>query len=509
MTSTSAPGARATPADAPTAPARSIHVVPRPTTVRSRTVVFTITAQTALVTADAPDEAGEIAEYLATLLRRSTGYSIPVVPGGTVKGNIVLGMGGADPGDESYLLDVGADAVHLTAPGPAGLFRGVQTLRQMLPPQIESTTTADVAWTISGGVIEDRPRFAWRGAMLDVARHFFSVTDVKRYLDDLALYKINVLHLHLSDDQGWRIAIAKWPRLTEFGALSEVGGGQGGFYSEADYAEIVDYAAKRYITIVPEIDMPGHTNAALSSYAELNCSGTAPNAYTGIEVGFSSLCVDAEATWKFVDDVVGQLAASTPGEYLHIGGDEVEKLTAEEYATFIERVEGIVSKHGKKTVGWGEIGKARISSSTVVQHWNTGASDDVVNDAIARGAKVLMSPASRAYLDMKYDEDTELGLKWAGLIEVKDAWDWDPATFVAGVSQDEIAGVEAPIWTETLQTIEDVELLAFPRLPALAEVGWSATQGRDWEDFRVRLAAQGRRWDVLGLRFYRSPQIDW
>ena len=492
-------------------PAAPAAIVPAPTSVVPSGSTFTITEKTSIVTQGAAD-AVRIAEYLATILRRSTGYPIPlrtVSEGADPTGAIRLVAHGADTGDEGYRLEITADSIELGAHKPAGLFHGVQTLRQLLPPQIESATAARVPWVIPGGVVTDNPRFAWRGAMLDVARHFFSVGDVKRYLDNMALYKLNVLHLHLSDDQGWRIAIKSWPNLTEIGARSEVGGGKGGFYTEAEYAEIVAYAASRYVTIVPEIDMPGHTNAALSSYPELNCDGKAPEPYTGIKVGFSSLCVGAEATWRFVDDVVAQLAAATPGEYLHIGGDEVETLTDEEYTAFIERAQGIVVKHGKKVIGWGEIGKAKLAPTTVVQHWNTGASDDAIRAAVRGGSRVLMSPASKVYLDMKYDEDTELGLKWAGLIDVRDAWDWDPAKFVTGVEEQHLIGIEAPIWSETLTTIEEVESQAFPRLAAVAEVGWSAAEGRDWEDFRSRLAAQGRRWDVLGLKFYRSPQIDW
>ena len=190
--------------------------------------------------------------------------------------------------------------------------------------------------------MEDRPRFAWRGAMLDVARHFFGVEDVKRYVDLLALYKMNRLHLHLADDQGWRIEIPGWPRLTEHGGSSEVGGGPGGFYTAEDYAEIVRYAAERHVMIVPEIDMPGHTNAALASYPELTCDGEAPPLYTGIRVGFSFLCAEKEETYAFIDAVVGALAALTPGPYIHIGGDEVRQLTGEQYAAFMARAQAIV-----------------------------------------------------------------------------------------------------------------------------------------------------------------------
>ena len=208
--------------------------------------------------------------------------------------------------------------------------------------------------------IDDRPRFRWRGAHLDVSRHFFSVAEVKRYIDLISQYKVNVLHLHLSDDQGWRIAIDSWPRLTSVGGSTEVGGGPGGYYTKRDYRELVRYAAARYITVVPEIDTPGHTNAALASYAELNCDGIAPPLYTGIDVGFSSLCVDKEITYEFLDDVIRELAALTPGPYLHMGGDEAHSTEDADYVRFIERVQPIVAAHGKRLMGWEEIAQAPL-----------------------------------------------------------------------------------------------------------------------------------------------------
>ena len=342
--------------------------------------------------------------------------------------------------------------------------------------------------------------------MLDVARHFFTTDEVKRYIDLIALHKMNRLHLHLADDQGWRIEIKSWPNLTQHGGRGEVGGGAGGWYSQADYADLVAYAASRFITVVPEIDMPGHTNAALSSYAELNCNGRATEAYTGIDVGFSALCVDKEITYRFIDDVVRELAAMTPGPYIHVGGDEVKTLTLRQHAAFITRVQAIVGSHGKQMIGWDEIGPADLDPSTVVQHWRPDQSPAAV---AARGLKVIASPASRAYLDMKYDTGTPIGLDWAARIEARDAYEWDPATLWQGVSETSIVGVEAPLWSETTTNMRDVEFLAFPRLAALAEVAWSRQDRRSWDEFRLRLAAQGPRWTALGVNFYRSPQVPW
>jgi hexosaminidase len=442
-------------------------------------------------------------EMLAALLRASTGYAIPVVADSARSGAIVLRLSPAASGEE-YQLTVRRDSVRIAGTSE-GIFRGAQTLRQLLPPAIESHMKLNDMWTIAALTIVDRPRFAWRGSMLDVARHFFTVDEVKQFIDLLALYKLNVLHLHLSDDQGWRIEIKSRPRLATMGSATQVGGGPGGFYTQADYTEIVRYAQDRYISIVPEIDMPGHTNAALVAHPELSCSRMAPALYTATEVGWSTLCPNKEETYALIDDVVRELAALTPGQYIHVGGDEVEVLTRDEYVRFVERVQDIVARHGKEMIGWEEIGKARLRPTTLVQQWK---SDSAVL-ALQSGAKLIMSPAQRAYLDMKYTNGTELGLTWAALIEIGDAYNWDPATYQAGVTERDIVGIEGPIWSETLRNITAVQYLAMPRLPALAEVAWSPQSARDWENFRRRLAAHAPRWTYLGVNYYRSPQVPW
>jgi hexosaminidase len=345
--------------------------------------------------------------------------------------------------------------------------------------------------------------------MLDVARHFFTVDEVKRFLDLIALYKLNVLHLHLTDDQGWRIAIGSRPRLAAHGGSTQVGGGPGGHYTRAQYAEIVGHARDRHVTVVPEIDLPGHTNAALASYPELNCDGRAPELYTGTEVGFSSLCVEEPATWRFLDEVLGELAAMTPGPYLHIGGDEVRTLSEGQYAGFVERVQELVQAHGKRAIGWQEIANARLLPTTAVQYWDPRLGGDAIRAAVRQGTRLVLSPATRTYLDMKYDRETELGLAWAGHVEVRDAYDWDPSALLEGVGDAEVLGVEAALWSETLRSIADVERMAFPRLPAVAEVGWSPAAARGWDGFRRRLAAHGPRWSAMAVDYHRSPQVSW
>jgi hexosaminidase len=341
----------------------------------------------------------------------------------------------------------------------------------------------------------ERPRYEWRGVMLDVARHFFGVDDVKRFVDVIARYGLNRLHLHLSDDQGWRIEIKSWPRLAEVGGATAVGGGPGGWYTQEQYAEIVAFAEARNVVVVPEIDMPGHVNAALVAYPELAPAGYSAAAYTGTDVGFSSLDTTKKRTYSFVEDVVAEIAALTPGAFFHIGGDEAAATTHADYVRFVERVGEIVAHHGKRLIGWEEVARAKLPPGSIVQHWKD---PELLAPARAQAASVIMSPASRTYFDLKYDESTVLGTTWAGYVGVRDAYDWDPG---------DALGVEAALWTETLVSLRDVELMAFPRLLALAEVACASAEEREWEDFRARLVEHAPRLAALGVNYFRSPEI--
>lgn len=488
----------------------STDVIPTPRSVRPRpNVTFELTRHSRIVVDD-PRHARHIGDHLAEVLRPSTGYPLPVTAARPRAGDVVLRLD--DRGDiapQGYRLDVDADTVAVRAADTDGLFNGVQTVRQLLPAKSASRSVQPGPWPVTGCAVADRPRFGHRAAMLDVARHFFSPEEVKRYIDQIALYKVNVLHLHLSDDQGWRIEIDSWPRLTEHGGSTEVDGGPGGFYTKRQYREIVEHAASRHITVVPEIDMPGHTNAALSSYAELNCDGVAPPLYTGIEVGFSSLCVDKDITYRFVDDVLRELAEMTPGPYLHIGGDEAHSTTEEDYRTFMSRVLPMVERYGKTPVGWHEYAKAEPRPGSVVQYWGTDRTSPLVVDAAARGNRILLSPANKSYLDQKYDANCPLGLDWAGYTDVPDAYGWDPGSHLKDLPEEAVLGVEAPLWSETLETSDHIEYMAFPRLPAVAELGWSAAADHDWASFRSRLAAHGPRMSARGIDFYRAPGVPW
>jgi len=504
---------RRAPATAPVpAVARPMHaIVPVPWAVQITPAdTFTIDSTTAIVVAAG---SGPEAERIAAYLTQMLGGPLASAPRTLVADesapprSILLGIDASKTalGPEGYELLVTRDGVTLSATQPNGLFYGVQTIRQLLPWSVEHRAALGRRLTVPGARIVDKPRFAWRGAMLDVSRHFIDARAVKRYIDLMALYKLNRLHLHLADDQGWRIEIRSRPNLAFHGGSTQVGGGPGGYYTQAEFADIVAYATSRFITVVPEIDMPSHINAALASYPELNCDGAAPPLYTGIRVGFSVLCVAKDTVYTFINDVVREIAAMVPTPYFHVGGDEVEKLTHDQYLRFVERVQGIVTANGKQMIGWGEISPANLSPSTIVQHWRRDSSALHV----ARGGKVILSPGPKTYLDMKYDSTTVLGLRWAGLIEVRDAYSWDPGTLLPEVPESAVLGVEAPLWAETLVKPQDYEYMAFPRLAALAEVGWSPSSSRDWETFRLRLADQGPRLTALGVNFYRSPQVPW
>jgi hexosaminidase len=475
--------------------------------------VFVITPATAVRVPAGDDRLLRVGRYLSDLIGLSASTErlrVEAETGAGATGAIHLQTGEVqEPGDEAYELTIAPGRVTIKGRTAAGVFYGAQTFRQLLPVFLEhEAVRPDKSRPVRApaGRIVDSPRFEWRGAMLDVARHFLSVDEVKRYVDLMALHKLNRLHLHLADDQGWRIEIKSWPRLATHGGSTQVGGGAGGFYSQQQYSDLVAYAEDRFITVVPEIDMPGHTNAALASYAELNCTGKAPALYTGIEVGFSALCVDKPITYTFIDDVVREIAAVTPGGYFHIGGDEVKTLTAAQYTQFIERVQAIVQARGKRMIGWDEVAPVQLLPSSIVQYWRP---ETTPKEAIARGAKAIMSPADRTYLDMKYDAATPIGLAWAALIDVRRAYDWNPATVAEGVPESSILGIEAPLWTETVGNIRDAEFLAFPRLAALAEVAWSRAERRAWEEFRARLGRQGPRWTALGINFHRAPEIPW
>lgn len=486
------------------------NMIPKPVSVVSEGGEFNLTDQTDIYVQGESAEMKQIGQYLADKLNPSTGLSIEVKTTSETpaQGNIYLALSGNDSelGDEGYQLTITGKLVSLVANKPAGLFHGIQTIRQILPAKVEMSSVQKGSWKMATGTIRDYPAYSYRGAMLDVARHFFGADDLKNYIDQLAYYKMNVLHLHLSDDQGWRIEIKSWPNLTAHGGKTEVGGGEGGFYTQEQYSDVVKYAQDRFITIIPEIDMPGHINAAMASYPELNCNGKATELYTGIEVGFSSFCTSKEITYKFIDDVIGELAALTPGPYIHIGGDESHATKIEDYIPFVNRVQDIVIAHGKKVLGWDEIALSTLKPNTIAQYWSKAEN---AKKAVAQGAKVLMSPAKYAYLDMQYDSASTYGLHWADYVEVDKGYNWDPATLEPEIKKENIIGIEAPLWSETVSNRQEIEYLIFPRLLGYAEIGWTPTELRNWDNYKVRLANHGERMKAMNINFYPSKLVPW
>lgn len=470
-----------------------------------------------------------VGDYLSEKFSTATGFDLLVESGDQAPASgiyLIVDSTSNNHNPEGYELSVSEDLIKISSPTEAGIFYGIQTLRQLLPPEIEMPGLQNTEWKIPTGTIVDYPAYAWRGTMLDVARHFFSVEDVKRYIDLASYYKINIMHLHLSDDQGWRIEIKSWPNLTTHGGSTAVGGGKGGFFTQEQYINIIEYAKTRFITIIPEIDLPGHINAALASYGELNGGTIVPEEgkvtpvvapdlgsksrptklYTGIAVGWSTLRVEKEVSFRFTEDVIREISAITPGPYFHIGGDEAAATKKEDYITFINRFKGIVKNNNKIMIGWDEIAQAAIDSSIITQHWSSAKHAEM---AVEKGSKLIMSPAKKAYLDMSYDSTSKLGLHWAAYIEVDSAYKWNLSTHIKSIDRFSILGIEAPLWSETISNMDELEYLAFPRLPGYAEIGWSPETGRGWDEYKVRLGNHGQYMRAMGIDFYRSKLVPW
>lgn len=480
-----------------------LRLLPLPLKIEPLEGSLTLTSQTRIATGAGIGSFDHTVNHLIGDVQQATGLHIARTAL-AADGDIILQLNGdlAELGEEGYEIVVSTTGVTLSAGHPHGLWNATRTLVQLFAHEPGDANLPAMQ-------ITDRPRYVWRGAMLDVARHFFSVDQLLRFIELIARFKINRLHLHLTDDQGWRLAIDSWPSLTNIGGSTSTGHGSGGWFSRSDYCEIVAHAARHFITIVPEVDMPGHTHAALASVPALNLSGQSPPLYTDMPrdlagVGFSSLHLAAPATHRFITDVVAQLAADTPGKYLHVGGDEANATGAGEYRQFIELLQREVHLHGKQLVGWEEIANAALLPGALVQHWLHA---DVARRAPG-SARFIMSPSAHTYLDMKHTPSCRVGRRWAGFIDVDSAYGWDPATVIDGIADDRIEGVEAPLWTEKVTTFDDVQHLCFPRLACLGEVGWTAQHLRNWDGFRPRLAVHAQRLEQIGVGIFRSPLLE-
>ena len=488
-----------------TAPANSI--IPRPFIYKGGDGEFIFSSNDSIyLTAGDKTKNAElkkIAEGLQEKIMKTTGYNTPILLAEESSGKgIYLSLVEADLqlGVEGYNLVSSKDKVEISSNSGVGVFNGVQTLLQLFPNDITKSTVTNRVWNIPAATITDKPEYSYRGIMIDVARHFFTVEDIKRQIDLAAQYKINKVHLHLSDDQGWRLEIKKYPDLTKIGGSTEVGGGEGGYYTQKEFKDIVSFAADRYIEIIPEFDMPGHSNAALASYGFLNADGIKKPLYTGIDVGFSSLDTRNEDTYKFINNVYKEVAAISPSKYLHIGGDEADSTPKEDYDYFVGRVSEIAQKYGKSPIGWDPVDTSpEINSSTILQNWK-----DSNEAAQNKNMNMIISKASKTYLDMKYNKDTPYGLDWAGLIPVETAYSWDPTNFAP---RELILGIEAPLWTETISTVEEMDYMIYPRLLGYAEIGWTPRASRLWAEYKTRLQVHGERMSNEGINYYRDPLI--
>ncbi len=508
----------------------AVAIIPKPVTLTTGSGVFTLKPATVITTDRATARVGRI---LADSLAPATGFTLRVSEA-PAAGGISLAI---DPsltrlGDEGYLLTVTSREVSIRAPKPAGVFYGTLSLRQLLPPAVYSKQAqAGVRWTVPAVKIEDSPRFVWRGAMLDVVRHFMPKDAVLRFIDLLAMQKMNTFHFHLTDDQGWRIQIRKYPKLTEIGAWRKQtrighemeskefdGKPHGGFYTQQDIRDIVAYAADRFITVVPEIEMPGHATAAIAAYPELGNTGKP------IEVGtywgvFPSIFSPRETTITFLQDVLTEVMELFPGKFIHIGGDEVPKdewkaspelqalmkqlgLKDEEQmqSWFVGRMDKFLSANGRRLVGWDEILEGGLAQGATVMSWR-GIEGGIA--AAKAGHDVVMTPNDYIYLNQYQGDKQKEPLAIGGFLPLEKVYSYDPVPkdFASGEAR-HVLGTQGNIWTEYMDGPRHMEYMAFPRLAAIAEVAWTPLARKaGFEEFRSRIRVQEQRWKAFGSNF--------
>jgi hexosaminidase len=526
----------------PAAQPAAIALVPQPREVQCGPGRFVLRQDTAiLVDGDSP-QATSVARLLAQRIQGSTGLLLKVSScdgPGKQPGSIRITTGGADPslGREGYRLDVTPDGVLITGGGGPGMFYGTQTLLQLLPPQLFSAARIQgpVAWTIPAVRIRDRPRFAWRGLLLDVARHFFSKQELKNFIDLMAQHKLNTLQIHLTDDQGWRVEIKRYPKLTEvggwrksigFGFAPQDGaaygkdGRYGGFYTQDDVRELVAYAQARSVTIVPEIEMPGHSGAALSAYPQYSCFGGPYDRDSG---PMGIYCPGNDAAFAFLENVLGEVMGLFPGKYIHIGADEVDKGNwtrcpkcqarikqqglkneHELQSYFVKRMERFINARGRTLIGWDEILEGGLAPNATVMSWR-GIEGGVT--AAKAGHDVVMTPTSHCYLDY-YQAQTGEPRGIGGLLPLARVYGYDPLP--PGLPADKalhVLGAGGNLWSEFFPNYAQVQYMAYPRACAIAELTWTDPEQKNWEDFKRRLQAQLQRLNVQGVQ-YRRPRKD-
>lgn len=512
----------------------SISLIPKPQEIVEKSDYFQLSRRAA-ITLDRSNEAlVGIARYFNGKIAPATGFELPLEKHGKIEFKLT---DDAALGDEGYRLQVKRSDIILTAHKPAGIFYGVQTLLQMLPPCIKSgkTQPRDTKWLIPCADITDAPKFRWRGLMLDVSRHWFTKEEVKRMIDEIAEYKMNVFHWHLTDDQGWRIEIKSLPKLTEIGAWRVPRVGQwwhreprqpgeeatyGGFYTQEDIKEVLAYAAERYVRVIPEVDVPGHSLAALVSYPELACM----NAPEAVNVGNkfygedeNTLCIGKEETFEFMDKVLTEVAALFPDEYIHIGGDEcykgfwhkcprcqarmrAEGLKNEEelQSYFIHRMESVLKEKGKKLIGWDEILEGGLTPDATVMSWR--GMEGGIKSAKA-GHHVVMTPSEHCYLDL-WQGEPSVEPDTYSMCRLSDSYSFNPVP--DSVPAEMVLGGQGNLWAESVPTFRHAEYMVWPRGWALAEVLWSGPEHTDWNSFYPRVEKHFVRADEAGVNYARS-----
>jgi hexosaminidase len=474
---------------------------------------------------------------LTSRLTIPTGYRIALHTSSSATISIILNKNAdSELGAEGYRLNVTPQNVIITANQPAGIFYGVQSFLQLLPPEISSDSIVrNISWNAPCVSVTDYPRFAWRGLMLDVSRHFFSKEEVKRYMDQMSAYKYNVLHLHLSDDQGWRIEIKSLPQLTNVGAwrvkrsglwteflpaLANEKATDGGFYTQDEMREMISYARDRNITILPEIDVPAHSLAMIASFPNLSCTQLPYSVNAGFRTPVrddNALCIGNDSSFMMLDKIFSELAALFPSEYIHVGGDEAykgfwadcpkcQKRMADEHlknvdelqSYFIKRIEVILKSKGKKMIGWDEILEGGLAPEATVMSWR-GMKGGV--EAAKMNHHVVMTPWDYCYLDL-YQGETSVEPPAYGMCRLTDSYNYDPVP--DSIDEKMILGGQGNLWTERVSNFRHLEYMVWPRGLALAEVYWSPRSSRNWDRFIEKMEAQFPRLDAAGIKYSLS-----
>jgi hexosaminidase len=512
-------------------------LIPAPAYLRPGSGAFVITPSTTIAVSDLDDaELRALADYALALLQESTGAELQVAAetaGLGADGAIALTLSPEVEAAEGYRLQATARSVQITASTHAGLFYGLQTLSQLLRRQGGAETAG--TWQVPALTIEDEPRFAYRGMHLDVGRHFFPVSFIKRYIDLIAMYKMNTFHWHLTEDQGWRIEIKKYPRLAEVGSRRAetileknfdpyVGDGipYGGYYTQDEIREVVAYAQSRYVTVIPEIELPGHSTAALAAYPELACTDGPFEVSTRWGVHEEIYC-PKEETFAFLEDVLTEVMELFPSRYIHIGGDEAPKRRwvesdvaqavirreglADEHelqSYFIRRIESFLLAHDRRLIGWDEILEGGLAPQATVMSWR-GMAGGI--EAARQGHDVVMTPTSHVYFDY-YQGDREYEpLAIGGFTPLEKVYEFEPVPEeLTAQEAQHVLGAQGNVWTEYIKTTDHVEYMAVPRMLALAEVVWSPKDARDWDRFAAALPARLKQLDAMGVN-YRIPNV--